>query len=145
MLFVTILVAGMGLAAGLAFLGLGENMLFFFSPSQVARGEVPVGQTVRVGGLVVEGSVERGAALQIQFALTDSARSMQVRYEGILPDLFQEGQGIVALGRMRSDGVFEAQQVLAKHDENYMPPDVARALELAREGGEIPASVSTGP
>lgn len=143
MVFVIVVVAGVALAAGLAFLGLGENLRFFFSPSQVARGEVPVDQTVRVGGLVVVDSVQRGSELRVQFALTDEAQTMRVRYEGILPDLFREGQGIVAVGQMRADGVFEAQQVLAKHDENYMPPDVADALEIARKGGGMPGT-STG-
>ena len=137
MLFATVIVVGVTLAAGLVLLGLGESMLFFFSPSQLTRGEAPLGQTVRIGGLVVRGSVERGEGIEVRFALTDQAETVRVRYEGILPDLFREGQGIVAQGRLLRSGVFEAHQVLAKHDENYMPPEVAEALEIARQGGNI--------
>ncbi len=138
MIFVTVVLAGVSAAAVLAFLAIGENMLYFFSPSQIRAGEAPTGQTLRVGGLVVEGSVERGEGLAIRFDLTDGAKAVSVTYEGILPDLFREGQGIVAMGRLGADGVFSAEEVLAKHDENYMPPEVAEALKLAEEGGTIP-------
>ena len=146
MLFAGLIVAGVAAAAALAVRGLGENMLFFFSPSQIARGEVPAGQSVRVGGLVVEGSVARGEGLEVRFALSDGAETVVVHYAGILPDLFREGQGIVARGRLEDSGEFSADEVLAKHDENYMPPEVAEALEIAREGGRVPApGTGAGP
>ena len=146
MLFVGVVAAGVAVAALLAIRGLGENMLFFFSPSQIAAGEVPAGQPVRVGGLVVQGSVERGADLAVTFVLSDGAENIAVHYEGILPDLFREGQGIVARGRLLERGGFAADEVLAKHDENYMPPEVAQALEIVREGGNMRAGAgATGP
>ena len=137
MIFVAVVLAGVTTAATLAFFAIGENMLYFFSPSQVRAGEAPTDQALRVGGLVVEGSVERGGGLEIRFDLTDGAEAITVSYEGILPDLFREGQGIVAMGRLGTDGVFSADEVLAKHDENYMPPEVAEAIKLAEEGGSI--------
>ena len=140
MLFAGVVLAGVAAAAALAVRGLGENMLFFFSPSQIAAGEVPAGQSVRVGGLVVAGSVARGEGLSLSFSLSDGANDIVVHYEGILPDLFREGQGIVARGRLLEGGGFTADEVLAKHDENYMPPEVAQALEIAREGGSMPAA-----
>ena len=142
MLFAGVILAGVAAAAALAVRGLGENMLFFFSPSQIAAGEVPAGQSVRVGGLVVRGSVARDSGLGVRFALSDGAESVLVRYEGILPDLFREGQGIVARGRLLAGGEFAAEEVLAKHDENYMPPEVAEALEIAREGGQVSAAAA---
>ena len=138
MLFAGVVLAGVAAAAALAVRGLGDNMLFFFSPSQIAAGEVPAGQSVRVGGLVVAGSVVREEGLALRFALSDGAQDVVVHYEGILPDLFREGQGIVARGRLLDNGGFTADEVLAKHDENYMPPEVAQALEIAREGGSMP-------
>ena len=138
MLFAGVVLAGVAAAAALAVRGLGDNMLFFFSPSQIAAGEVPAGQSVRVGGLVVAGSVVRDEGLAVRFALSDGAQDVVVHYEGILPDLFREGQGIVARGRLLDNGGFTADEVLAKHDENYMPPEVAQALEIAREGGSMP-------
>ena len=142
MLFAGVVLAGVAAAAALAVSGLGENMLFFFSPSQIAAGEVPAGQSVRVGGLVVAGSVARGQGLSLSFSLSDGAKDIVVHYEGILPDLFREGQGIVARGRVLENGGFSADEVLAKHDENYMPPEVAQALEIAREGGSMPATAA---
>jgi cytochrome c-type biogenesis protein CcmE len=137
-IFVAVVLSGVALATVLALTAIGENMLYFFSPSQVKAGDAPQGRTLRVGGLVVEGSLRREPdSLQIQFDLTDRAEQISVRYTGILPDLFREGQGIVALGTLDPDGVFQAQEVLAKHDENYMPPEVAEALKMARDGGQI--------
>lgn len=139
MIFVAVIVGGVALAATLAFIAIGENMLYFFSPTQVKNGEAPQQRTLRVGGLVVPGSVVREAgSLTVQFDLTDNRESLTVRYTGILPDLFREGQGIVATGALQSTGTFVAEEVLAKHDEKYMPPEVAEALELAEEGGRIP-------
>ena len=144
LVFVSILVAGVAIAATLAFLAIGENMLYFFSPAQVRAGETPEGRKIRVGGLVVDGSVHRPAdGLTISFDLTDNVDSVTVHYAGILPDLFREGQGIVAIGTLDSTGVFQAEDVLAKHDENYMPPEVAEALKNAAPG-EALASPHSG-
>jgi cytochrome c-type biogenesis protein CcmE len=144
MMFVGVLVTGVFAAAALVFLAIGENMLYFFSPTQVMAGEAPRDKMVRVGGLVVAGSVNRGEGLAIRFDLTDNSEQISVVYEGILPDLFREGQGIVAMGKLDGGGVFRAQEVLAKHDENYMPPEVAEALKLAEEGGRMPESHTKG-
>ena len=145
LIFVSILVIGVASAAALAFLAIGENMLYFFSPTQVKAGELPEGRKIRVGGLVVDGSVKRATGdLTVQFDLTDTAQSITVRYTGILPDLFREGQGIVAMGNVREDGVFVADEVLAKHDENYMPPEVAEALKNAAANGETIAIPHSG-
>ena len=109
-----------------------SNLVFFYSPSQVASNEAPVGRTFRVGGLVEEGSVRR-EGMHVSFVITDSARTVPVRYTGILPDLFKEGKGVVAQGQLKGN-VFEAREVLAKHDENYMPPEAAEALQKAQKG-----------
>ena len=139
------LVVGVALAVGLALLALRENINLFYSPSQVAAGEAPTGRVVRVGGLVEQGSVRRAAeGLDVEFVLTDGAERVTVRYRGILPDLFREGQGIVAQGRIGPDGVLVAEQVLAKHDENYMPPRVAEALREAHERGVRGAAAEGG-
>ena len=135
MLFVGVLVAGVAAATGLVIAAMGENMLYFYSPSQIRAGEAPNGPDIRVGGLVVDGSVRRGQGLEVSFTLTDGAASVDVRYAGLLPDLFREGQGIVASGVLEPEGGFRAEQVLAKHDENYMPPEVAEAMEMAKRSG----------
>ena len=136
LLLVGLLVTGVAVAVGLALLALQENINLFFSPSQVVAGEAPGNTPFRLGGMVVEGSVRRSdGSLEIQFELTDTAKSVAVAYTGILPDLFREGQGIVAQGSLRTDGVFNATQVLAKHDETYMPPEVTEALEKAKAMG----------
>jgi len=138
MLFAAVVVTGVSIAAILAFNAIGENMLFFFSPTQVQAGEAPTGRKLRVGGLVVLNSVQREAdGLTVRFELTDEKETVKVRYTGLLPDLFKEGQGVVALGSLDAQGVFQAEEVLAKHDENYMPPEVAEALKIAKEGGQI--------
>lgn len=135
-MLVSLLVAGVGIAASLALMALQENINLFFSPSQVRSGEAPVGTPFRLGGMVVDGSVERGdQSLDIRFDLTDTAQSVTVVFSGILPDLFREGQGIVAQGSVDDSGLFTATQVLAKHDETYMPPEVADALEKAKAMG----------
>ena len=144
MVVVGAIVGGVAIAAVLALTAIGENMLYFYSPTQVKAGEAPLARDVRVGGLVAEGSVARGEGLAVRFELTDTVHTVTVSYEGILPDLFREGQGIVALGRMHADGVFHASEVLAKHDENYMPPEVAEALKMAEGGGKMPASHTRG-
>jgi cytochrome c-type biogenesis protein CcmE len=109
-----------------------SNLVFFYSPTQVAAQEAPKGRTFRVGGLVQEGSVRREGT-KVNFLITDTAQTVSVRYEGILPDLFKEGKGVVAQGQLQG-GVFVAREVLAKHDENYMPPEAAEALEKAKKG-----------
>ena len=137
MIFVGLLVAGVAAAAGLVIAAMGENMLYFYSPSQIRAGEAPSGPSIRVGGLVVDGSVQRGQGLEISFALTDGAATVDVSYAGILPDLFREGQGIVASGVLEAGSRLRAEEVLAKHDENYMPPEVAEAMEIAKRGGKM--------
>ena len=139
MLFVGVIVAGVAAATGLVIAAMGENMLYFYSPSQVRAGEAPSGPRVRVGGMVVEGSVRRGGGLEVSFSLTDGAGTVDVSYAGILPDLFREGQGIVAAGVLEAGAGLRADEVLAKHDENYMPPEVAEAMEMARRGGKMAA------
>jgi cytochrome c-type biogenesis protein CcmE len=110
-----------------------SNLVFFYSPTQVAASEAPAGRPFRIGGLVLQGSVQREGVL-VKFVVTDTAKTVPVRYEGLLPDLFQEGKGVVAQGQM-NDGVFVAREVLAKHDEKYMPPEAAEALKRAQQGG----------
>ena len=135
-ILVGLLVLGVSVAIGLALLALRENINLFFSPTQVKAGEAPQQASFRLGGMVVEGSVQRPAAdLSVEFVLTDTVERVTVTYKGFLPDLFREGQGIVAQGMLNSNGIFEAKQVLAKHDENYMPPEVADALKKAKEMG----------
>ncbi len=118
-----------GGAAGLVLNAFQSNLVFFYSPTQVAAQEAPLGKTFRLGGLVEAGSVKRDG-LNVHFVVTDTVKTTPVRYQGILPDLFKEGKGVVAQGQLRN-GVFEAREVLAKHDENYMPPEAAAALERA--------------
>ena len=126
---VAAMVAGLGTATALAVLAIGENMLWFFTPSQLLGDRPPPGNRIRLGGLVVEGSVRRQPGnLEVRFDLSDRAAAVTVAYRGLLPDLFREGQGIVALGRLDADGVLQAEEVLAKHDENYMPPEIAESI-----------------
>ncbi|MFK7794281.1 MAG: cytochrome c maturation protein CcmE [Gammaproteobacteria bacterium] len=140
LIFVMVLIVGFGAAIGLALFAFQKNLLYFYSPSQLAESEVEVGQMFRLGGLVVEGSVVRQSdGITTEFDLTDTAGSIKVSYTGLLPDLFREGQGIVAQGKINQQGVFVAQEVLAKHDENYMPPEVAEALK--ETGAKHPASI----
>jgi cytochrome c-type biogenesis protein CcmE len=132
-----LMVVGVAIAAALALSAFRENLLYFYSPTEVLAGKAPAGHKFRLGGLVVEGSVKRETDdLTVNFGLTDTASEIQVSYSGILPDLFREGQGIVAHGRLNDAGVFVADEVLAKHDENYMPPEVAAALKDAMPGNE---------
>ncbi len=132
LMIVLFILLGVGTATTLALKAFQENLMYFFSPSQVIKGEAPTNRNFRIGGLVTRGSVKRNQQdLKVSFVLTDTISSVTVSYEGILPDLFREGQGIVANGSLRADGVFVAEEVLAKHDENYMPTEVADALEKA--------------
>jgi cytochrome c-type biogenesis protein CcmE len=129
MLTIGLIVVGVSLAVGLALQAFQENMLFFYSPTQALAGEPPDGRKFRLGGLVEEGSLARQPGeLKVTFLVTDLENSMAVSYEGVLPDLFREGQGVVAHGFLQPDGSFRAVEVLAKHDENYMAPEVAELL-----------------
>jgi cytochrome c-type biogenesis protein CcmE len=125
-------VAGLALSATLVLSAFQKNLVFFFTPSQVAANEAPVGKSFRIGGLVEKGSVKREAdGVTVQFVVTDTAKSLPVLYKGILPDLFREGKGVVTQGRLGPDGLFRAEEVLAKHDENYMPPAAQDAIDKA--------------
>jgi len=124
-------------ATGLVFKAFSSNMVFFFTPTQIAAGEAPQARAFRLGGLVRQGSVERDG-ITVNFVVTDTARDVKVRFVGTLPDLFKEGKGVVAQGEIGPDGVFAAKEVLAKHDENYMPPEAAEALK--RAGKSLPPS-----
>lgn len=129
---------GVGIAVALVLNAFRSNLVFFFTPTQIAEHQAPVDRTFRIGGMVVQGSLQRHGT-EVSFVVTDTARSIPVTYVGILPDLFKEGKGVVAEGRLASDGHFTASQVLAKHDENYMPPEAAEAL---RKGGDVNARLS---
>jgi cytochrome c-type biogenesis protein CcmE len=136
--------ASVGVASALVLNAFQSNLVFFYSPSQVASKEAPLNRTFRIGGLVKEGSVKRDGT-DVQFLVTDTAQTVPVTYRGILPDLFKEGKGVVAQGQMRDDGVFVAREVLAKHDENYMPPEASEALKRAAQtNGKIAGSVVGG-
>ncbi len=135
LLLVLFLVVTSGSAVGLALMALNENINLFYSPQQRVDGQAPVGPLIRAGGMVVEGSVQRSAKdLKMSFVISDlHAAAVVVQFEGILPDLFREGQGVIALGTLNTQGVFVANEVLAKHDENYMPPEVADTLKKAHK------------
>ena len=136
--------AAVGVAAALVLNAFQSNLVFFYSPTQVAGKEAPVGRTFRLGGLVEQGSVKRDGVV-VSFLVTDTVKTIPVRYQGILPDLFKEGKGVVAQGQVGADGVFVAREVLAKHDENYMPPEAGAALERARKGGSMQSSGAAQP
>ena len=126
--------AVLGLVVALVLNAFQSNLVFFFSPTQVAAGEAPKGKSFRIGGLVKEGTIKREAdGVTLRFVMTDTERDMTVAYKGILPDLFKEGKGAVAQGKLGEDGVFVASEVLAKHDENYMPPEAVKALGDAQQ------------
>ena len=132
LLIVLFIVFGVGAAVGLTMYALSQNINLFYSPTQIAAGEAPQGTRIRAGGMVVDGSVKRDQeSLHVEFGITDYEKTVTVHYNGILPDLFREGQGIVAQGELDENNVLQAVEVLAKHDENYMPPEVAEALEKA--------------
>ena len=130
--------AALGIAAYFVLNAFQSNLVFFFSPTQVAAGEAPKNRTFRIGGLVKEGSVKRDN-LTVSFVVTDTSKDVPTTYTGILPDLFKEGKGVVAQGKLQ-DGVFVAKEVLAKHDENYMPPEAAEALKNAAKSNEKTAA-----
>jgi len=132
---------GVAVAAVLGLTAFQENLLYFYSPAQIVAGEAPDNHSFRIGGLVVDGTVKRKPdTLEVQFDLTDNTETITVQYTGILPDLFREGQGIVAMGSLQSSGLFVAEEVLAKHDENYMPPEVADALKAAEQAAKAKAN-----
>src|SRR6185503_17113421 len=134
--------AALGVAAALVLSAFQNNLVFFFSPSQVAAKEAPVNKTFRVGGLVQNGTLQRdNDGLTVRFTVTDTAKSIPVVYKGILPDLFKEGKGCGAQGKIGEDGVFYADQVLAKHDENYMPPEAGKAIDAAKHEKEAAKTV----
>ena len=134
--------AGLAFAAFLVANAFRENLVFFFSPTQVAAKEAPVDRTFRIGGLVQDGTLKRDAdGLTVRFTVTDTAASIPVVYKGILPDLFKEGRGCVAQGKISPDGVFQADQVLAKHDENYMPPEAGEAIDKAKHARDAAKTV----
>lgn len=122
--------AALGTATALVLNAFNRNLVFFYTPSQIAANEAPLGRTFRVGGMVQTGSVVRDG-VTVRFVVTDTARNVPVKYDGVLPDLFKEGKGVVAQGQLGPDGVFTAREVLAKHDENYMPPEAADAVQRA--------------
>ena len=130
--------AAIAVAVALVLNAFQSNLVFFYSPTQVLANEAPSGRTFRIGGMVESGSLKREKdSLTVQFVVTDTAKNVTVRYTGLLPDLFKEGKGVVAQGRLGPDGVFTATEVLAKHDENYMPPEAAAAIEQAHKGGRM--------
>lgn len=140
LLLVGLMLCGVGVATAFGVNAFRENIMLFHSPTDVVAGAVKPGQPFRVGGMVVDGSVSRSDEnLQVRFELTDHAQTIPVTFSGILPDLFREGQGIVAMGSLDTNGTFKASEVLAKHDENYMPPEVAEALEKA---GKMPGTAA---
>lgn len=131
--WIAVMVIGISLTIGLVLFALRENVSLFYTPTQVLAGEAPAGRTIRVGGIVVQQSIKRGTKnLDVTFELSDTANEITVHYTGTLPDLFKEGQGIVAQGKVTADNEFIAKQVLAKHDENYMPPEVKESLSRAK-------------
>jgi cytochrome c-type biogenesis protein CcmE len=133
LMVIVLALSGIGIATALILNAFQSNLVFFFTPTQVTKGEAPSGRAFRIGGLVEKGSLKRETdGLTSHFVVTDTAQSMNVVYKGILPDLFKEGKGVVAEGKLGADGQFTATQVLAKHDENYMPPEAASAIEKAQ-------------
>lgn len=129
----------LGIAAALVLSAFQKNLVFFFTPTQVAAGEAPTGRSFRIGGMVEMGSIKRQAdGMTVQFIVTDTAKQLPVTYRGILPDLFREGKGVVAQGKIGSNGIFVADEVLAKHDENYMPPEAAYAIEKGGAAAKHP-------
>jgi cytochrome c-type biogenesis protein CcmE len=143
LLIIVAILAGVGIAVSLALSALKENINLFYTPTQIASGEAPRGTRIRAGGMVEKGSLQRSAdSLDVTFVVTDFNKSVTITYRGILPDLFREGQGIVALGRLNGDGVVVADEVLAKHDEKYMPPEVTKAL---KDSGRPESGASYAP
>ena len=144
MMLVGLIVLGVGAAVAFALTAFQENLLYYYSPSDVSAGKAPVDRTFRVGGMVPEGTFARpSGSLEARFVVTDYAHNVTVSYTGVLPDLFREGQGVIARGRLGPDGVFIAEEVLAKHDENYMPPAVAESLQKQHGTDTVAPSMPT--
>jgi cytochrome c-type biogenesis protein CcmE len=140
------ILAGVGIAGALALNAFKRNVTFFFDPTAVSRGEVAAGQAFRLGGMVTQGSLKRApGSLEVQFVVTDFSHSVPVSYTGVLPDLFREGAGVVAHGSLRADGTFVADEVLAKHDEKYMPPEVAKSLKRRHGESRTEPPAGTAP
>jgi cytochrome c-type biogenesis protein CcmE len=143
MVLVGLIVLGVGAATAFALTAFKENLLYYYPPSDVTAGKAPVDRVFRLGGMVEEGSVKRETgSMEVRFVVTDFQQDVTVSYSGVLPDLFREGQGVITRGKLGSDGVFIAQEVLAKHDENYMPPQVAESLKKQHQQ-KAPATPST--
>ena len=141
---VIVILAGVGIATAFALKAFQKNLLYYYSPTQVAAGEAPSSRSFRVGGLVENGSLKREpGSMEVRFTLTDYAHEVGVSYTGVLPDLFREGQGVIARGKLRPDGTFVAEEVLAKHDENYMPPEVKDSLKPHAAAAQGAAQGST--
>ena len=137
--FLIVGLAVLGVAAIMVFRALDSNMSYFYSASEVVDNKAPTDHVFRLGGMVVKGSLKRGEGLTVHFTVTDNAHNVNVQYTGILPDLFQEGQGVIAQGKLNSNGEFIADEVLAKHDETYMPPEVAASMKpMKTSGGQTP-------
>ena len=149
LLIILAILAGVAIAVALALSALQQNINLFYTPTQIANGEAPQDTRIRAGGMVAKESLKRtGDSLDVEFVVTDFAKNVTIRYRGILPDLFREGQGIVALGKLNADGVLIADEVLAKHDENYMPPEVTKALKDSgqlQDNGQLPSSGQAQP
>lgn len=141
LLIILAILVGVGIALALALSALKENINLFYTPSQIANGEAPRDTRIRAGGMVEKGSLQRSAdSLDVRFVVTDFSKSVTITYRGILPDLFREGQGIVALGKLNAEGVVVADEVLAKHDEKYMPPEVTKALKESGQAAPTPSN-----
>jgi cytochrome c-type biogenesis protein CcmE len=144
MVTVVAILVGVGIATAFALQAFKKNLLYYYSPSQIQAGEAPSSRSFRVGGLVENGSLKREpGSLEVRFTLTDYAHEVGVSYTGVLPDLFREGQGVIARGKLRPDGTFVAEEVLAKHDENYMPPEVKQSLKPHAQATQGPGQGST--
>jgi len=144
MITVVAILAGVGIATAFALQSFQKNLLYYYSPSQIQAGEAPSARSFRVGGLVENGSLKREpGSLEVRFTLTDYAHQQSVSYTGVLPDLFREGQGVIARGKMGADGMFVAEEVLAKHDENYMPPEVKDSLKPHAQASQGASQGST--
>ncbi len=142
-MFIAVALAGVGLAVGLVLYSLKGNVNLYFTPTQVFNKEAPIGKSFRIGGLVEESSLKRDkGGLEVSFVITDTVKSLPVVYTGILPDLFKEGKGVVVRGVMEEGGLMRAEEVLAKHDENYMPPEAADAMKKAKEAKAVSAPVA---
>lgn len=146
LLFIIFLVVGVTVAAGFAMYAFNQNLMFYFSPTDVKQGKAPIDKLFRMGGMVVEGTFKKEQkSLKVHFDLTDYGKTVSVEYEGILPDLFREGQGIISRGKLNEKGVFVAEEVLAKHDENYMPPEVAESLKKRKKTLEGKSNMNNLP